>query len=48
MLKSRLRGLRKSLGANALAKIAGSVAAFAEKEGLQAHARSAVIRFEET
>ena len=33
---------------DALAKIAGSVAAFAEKEGLQAHARSAVIRFEET
>ena len=25
----------------------GSIAAFAEKEGLQAHARSAVIRFEE-
>jgi len=32
---------------DALEKVAGSVAAFAEKEGLQAHARSAVIRFEE-
>ena len=32
---------------DALEKVAGSVAAFAEKVGLQAHARSAVIRCEE-
>ncbi len=32
---------------DALSQVANSVAAFAEKEGLQAHARSAVIRFEE-
>ena len=32
---------------DALQKVAGSIADFAEKEGLQAHARSAVIRFEE-
>lgn len=33
---------------DALQKLAGSVAAFAEKEGLRAHARSATIRFEES
>lgn len=32
---------------SALEQVAGSVARFAEKEGLHAHARSAVIRFEE-
>ena len=32
---------------DALEKVSGSIAKFAEKEGLQAHARSAVIRFEE-
>ena len=32
----------------ALQKVSGSIAAFAEKEGLQAHARSALIRFEES
>lgn len=32
---------------DALGRVADRVAAFAEKEGLQAHARSAVIRFEE-
>ena len=31
----------------ALSKVADKVAAFAEKEGLHAHARSATIRFEE-
>ena len=31
----------------ALKKVAGSVAMFAEKEGLSAHARSATVRFEE-
>ena len=34
--------------ADALAAVADKVAYFAEKEGLQAHAKSAVIRFEET
>ena len=32
---------------NALQNVADKIAVFAEKEGLQAHARSAVIRFEE-
>lgn len=32
---------------NALRNVADKIAVFAEKEGLQAHARSAVIRFEE-
>ena len=32
---------------SALEAVAGSVARFAEQEGLRAHARSAVIRFEE-
>ena len=32
---------------NALQNVANKIAIFAEKEGLQAHARSAVIRFEE-
>ena len=33
--------------ADALAKVAGKIAYFAEKEGLSAHARSATIRFED-
>ena len=32
---------------DALSKVAGKVAYFAEKEGLTAHARSAVVRLEE-
>ena len=36
-----------SVAKDALARVAGDVAFFAEQEGLTAHAKSAVIRLEE-